>query len=77
MTTPDASELTSGEPLPIPRAGDRTRTGDVQLGKRATPTPISAHQRKSSSYDPCSASVRQPTLDRSSLGWSLPLVRWK
>jgi integrase len=30
---PDASELTSGEELP--RAGDRTRTGDVQLGKLA------------------------------------------
>ena len=33
MKTPDASELTSGEQLP--RAGDRTRTGDVQLGKLA------------------------------------------
>jgi hypothetical protein len=30
---PDATEVTSGEELQ--RAGDRTRTGDVQLGKLA------------------------------------------
>ena len=31
--SPDATEVTSGEDLQ--RAGDRTRTGDVQLGKLA------------------------------------------
>jgi hypothetical protein len=45
--TPDAGELTMGEQLP--RAGDRTRTCDVQLRKRASPTRISAHRRKSRS----------------------------
>jgi hypothetical protein len=33
MKTPDTSNLASGEQLR--RAGDRTRTGDVQLGKLA------------------------------------------
>jgi hypothetical protein len=41
------------------RAGDRTRTGDVQLGKRASPTPTSAHRRKTRRYGPWTASRRQ------------------
>ncbi len=61
MTTPDASELTSGEPLPIPRAGDRTRTGDVRLGTRATQrrsAPTSVNQAVTTPAPPACASLR-------------------
>jgi hypothetical protein len=60
--TPDAGEPTSGEPLP--RAGDRTRTCDVQLGKRASLAQASAHQRKSGVSTPHPAVLRQPALAR-------------
>jgi hypothetical protein len=53
------------------RAGDRTRTGDVQLGKLRTPARTSAHQRNSTSYPPCPAGLRWLALDRLSLGLSL------
>jgi hypothetical protein len=44
---PASAEVEAGKRFQ--RAGDRTRTGDVQLGKRATPARTSARQRKSTS----------------------------
>jgi hypothetical protein len=41
---PDSTEVPPGESFQ--RAGDRTRTGDVQLGKRPDPAPTSDDQRK-------------------------------
>src|SRR5215207_2564126 len=46
------------------RAGDRTRTGDVQLGKPASPTLTSAHQRKPFLRVLCPAIQRQPAPGR-------------
>jgi len=44
-SSPAGPEATAGEA--VQRAGDRTRTGDVQLGKRLTPAATSVHRRKS------------------------------
>jgi hypothetical protein len=41
------------------RAGDRTRTGDVQLGRQSSAAWTSAHQRKSPELRPCPAIQRQ------------------
>jgi hypothetical protein len=62
LKTPLRTEVTAGKPFL--RAGDRTRTGDVQLGKRVTPTLTSAHRRKSLYEVPFPASQRQPALAR-------------
>jgi hypothetical protein len=74
---PATTEVEEGQGFQ--RAGDRTRTGDVQLGKRATKTPMGARRREPRLEMPCLAIQPQPALDRLSLGLSLgtaPGINW-